>query len=92
MKSERKNKTVPAFDQEALNTVARETRKKLEISPNDWPGNPGTRSVVAAIDYTPKHIAKIFIESPSSKWVITCYEIIERNQFFKDNPDFLRKK
>ena len=59
-------------------------RKLLDWPPSQWPGKPGTRHIMAAMDYTPKDVARAFKDNPTAMWVITPYEIISREQFF--NP------
>ncbi len=45
------------------------------------PGDPYTRSTMAAMSYTAHDVARVFKDNPSSQWVITPYEIVERNEF-----------
>lgn len=56
-------------------------RELLKKQPKEWPGDPGCRSVMAALDYMDKDVMRVFAENPSSLWVITPYEIIERSEF-----------
>lgn len=61
-------------------------RPRLELKPGDWPGWAGNRSIMAAMDYTAKDVEHVFRDNPTSQWVITPYEIIERSKFFAPKP------
>lgn len=60
--------------------------ERPRLEPEQWPGWAGNRSIIAAMDYTEKDVKKVFTENPSSLWVITPFEIIERSEFFKPKP------
>lgn len=64
-------------------TPAEPERALLKIPPNEWPGDPTCRSVLADMQITHKKVEREFRDNPSSKWVITPYEIIERQEFFR---------
>lgn len=68
---------------ELVVTAPQDERPLLNIPADQWPGDPGCRSVIAAREVTNKRIEREFKDNPSSKWVITPYEIIERQEFFK---------
>lgn len=61
-------------------------RPRLKVPTSEWPGDPTNRSTMADLDYDEKDVAKVFKDNPSSLWVITPYEIIERSEFFKPKP------
>ena len=61
-------------------------RPRLKVPTSEWPGDPTNRSTMADLDYDEKDVAKVFKDNPSSLWVITPYEIIERSKFFKPKP------
>ena len=58
-------------------------RLKLSLTQNEWPGNPGNRLTLADMEYTDKQVAKLFVANPSTRWIITPYEIIERTVFLE---------
>ena len=64
------------------NTPAEPPRQLLTVPSGQWPGDPTSRSVMADLNLTHKKIEREFKDSPSSKWIITPYEIIERDKFF----------
>lgn len=64
----------------------RPERPRLKLPTNEWPGTPYNRSTMADLDYTDKDVARVFKDNPSSVWVITPYEVIERSEFFKPKP------
>ena len=61
-------------------------RPLLNLPADKWPGNPGCRSIIAGLDITRKDIEKTFRDNPSSQWIITPFEIVERTEFFKPKP------
>ena len=61
-------------------------RPRLELKTGEWPGWAGNRSIMAAMDYTDKDVTQVFKDNPTSQWVITPYEIIERSKFFAPKP------
>jgi hypothetical protein len=61
-------------------------RPRLDVPTAQWPGWAGNRSIMASMDYTERDVAAVFKDNPSSQWVITPYEIIERAEFFKPKP------
>ena len=61
-------------------------RPRLELKTGDWPGWAGNRSIMAALDYTDKDVEHVFRDNPTSQWVITPYEVIERSKFFAPKP------
>lgn len=61
-------------------------RPRLDVPTAQWPGWAGNRSIMAALDYTERDVAAVFKDNPSSQWVITPYEIIERSKFFAPKP------
>lgn len=60
-----------------------ETRALLATPINEWPGDPTCRSIIADRVVTQRIIERAFKDSPTSKWVITPYDIIERDEFFR---------
>ena len=54
----------------------------LNIPSSQWPGNPTTRHVIAALNCTRRDIERGFKNNPSAKWIITPYAIIGREEFF----------
>src|SRR5512143_4305869 len=58
-------------------------RPRLKVPTKDWPGSPYNRSTMADMNYTEKDVARVFKDNPSSLWVITPYEIVSREEFFK---------
>lgn len=66
-----------------VQAAAEYLRPLLKLPANEWPGNPGCRSIVAGLDITRKEIERVFRDNPGSKWVITPYEIIEREAFLQ---------
>lgn len=61
-------------------------RPRLTVPSEKWPGNPWIRSIMADLDYDEKDVAKVFKDNPSSQFIITPYEIIERSEFLKPKP------
>lgn len=61
-------------------------RPRLKLSTKEWPGDPTNRSTMADLDYTEKDVARVFKDNPSSRWVITPYEVFERSAFFAPKP------
>lgn len=61
-------------------------RPLLQLPSGQWPGTPGTRSIMAALDYTENDVKRVFLDNPSSQWIITPYEVIERRVFFAPKP------
>lgn len=61
-------------------------RPRLKVPSKDWPGTPCNRTILASMDVTEKDIARAFKDNPSDRWVITPYEIVDRNEFFKPKP------
>jgi len=61
-------------------------RPRLELKPGEWPGWAGNRSIIASMEYSDKDVEKVFKENPSSLWIITPFEIIERKVFFAPKP------
>jgi hypothetical protein len=61
-------------------------RPLLNWPTSQWPGWAGTRSIMAAMDYTDKDVAQVFKDNPTSQWIITPYEVIERSKFFAPKP------
>lgn len=61
-------------------------RPRLKVPTKDWPGSPYNRSTMADMNYTEKDVARVFKDNPSSLWVITPYEIVSREEFFKPKP------
>lgn len=61
-------------------------RPRLELKPEQWPGWAGNRSIMASMDYTDRDVEKVFKENPSSLWIITPFEVIERKVFFAPKP------
>lgn len=61
-------------------------RPLLNVPVSQWPGDPTCRSVIADMKCDAKMVERMFRENPSSKWVITPYEIVERSQFFAPKP------
>lgn len=61
-------------------------RPLLNLTPSQWPGDPSCRSIIADMQCSEKTIERVFRDNPSSKWVITPYEIVERTQFFAPKP------
>lgn len=61
-------------------------RPLLQLPSGQWPGAPGTRSIMAAMDYTESDVQRVFLDNPSSQWIITPYEVIERRVFFAPKP------
>lgn len=61
-------------------------RPLLNWPTSQWPGWAGNRSIMAAMDYTDKDVERVFKDNPTSLWIITPYEIIERKAFFAPKP------
>lgn len=61
-------------------------RPRLKVPSNAWPGTPCNRTILASMEVTEKDIARAFKDTPSDRWVITPYEIVDRNEFFKPKP------
>lgn len=61
-------------------------RPRLTTPSKLWPGTPFNRTILASLDITEKDIAKAFKDNPSDRWVITPYEIVDRQEFFKPKP------
>lgn len=61
-------------------------RPLLNWPTSQWPGWAGNRSIMAAMDYTDRDVERVFKDNPSSQWIITPYEVIERKVFFAPKP------
>lgn len=60
-----------------------ELRALLATPPNQWPGDPSCRTVIADRIVTNAIIERTFKDNPSSQWVITPYDIIAREDYFR---------
>lgn len=54
----------------------------LNIPSSQWPGDPTTRHIIAALKCTRRDIERGFKDNPTAKWIITPYAIIGREDFF----------
>jgi len=61
-------------------------RPRLQLKSSEWPGWAGNRSIMASMEYTERDVAAVFKDNPSSLWIITPFEIIERKVFFAPKP------
>lgn len=57
----------------------------LNMTPSQWPGTPGTRTVLAH-DANGAEIAQAFKANPASRWVITPYTIVDKQTFKPGGP------
>jgi hypothetical protein len=57
-------------------------RPKLDLKPGGMPGDPTCRSIMASVDYTDKQVERVFKDNPTSLWIVTPFEVIERGKFF----------
>ena len=54
----------------------------LNVPSSQWPGDPTTRHIIAALNCTRRDIERGFKDNPTAKWIITPYAIIGREEFF----------
>lgn len=76
--------TLAAGGQVSVDLTQAPARPRLDYK--DWPGDPTCRSLIADIDYDEKLIAKVFKDNPTSRWVVTPFEVFERGKFFQPVP------
>ena len=74
---------------EWINSLEKPERPKLNLTSAQWPGSPGTRDIMAAMEYTDRDVDRVFKDNPSSQWIITPFEIIERTKFYAPKPKAL---
>ena len=65
-----------------------EERALLSVPINEWPGNPTCRTIIADRVVTAKIIERTFKDNPTTKWVITPYDIIERGDYFRQKAQW----